>query len=494
MFFYIFSDKFKENLFFRALAVLSLTPVLWLSLNTFDASESVQAISFLIWAICFILLGEVLDARKGDKANYYGQILLFVSIPLAVISASLGLGKSENLAFGLFLSVAILYFLLTLYRTRVWSWTLALIAAIAAYFIFFELDFARNWDLYLGLKFLLPSLLLLLPELFFSKPIEENTTWRLPPIELGTILLGVNSIIIFAASRSDLWKASLIFGIYALLLLFYALRHFKWLAYISNIYFALSLVYLLRHLEVERWLFPFIALSIFFYLLGWALEKRENTASWANIYRYSGLGLAAMLSLSAPIEDSGLVASIPVVLAAGLFTIEAFRKRNIWLGFPANGLYLLAYFMILANFEVEQPQLYSLAAAALGMLMHYLLVRSGSKTAAFITGMLSQLVLLSTTYFQLVAEEEFIYFVVLFFQALAVLIYGLVSRSKSLVITPIIFLVLSVITVTLGLLDGWPTIFLIGCTGVFLIAFGIGALLLREQVADLRERLDDWNA
>ncbi len=126
--------------------------------------------------------------------------------------------------------------------------------------------------------------------------------------------------------------------------------------------------------------------------------------------------------------------------------------------------------------------------------MHYLLVRSGSKTAAFITGMLSQLVLLSTTYFQLVSEEQFIYFVVLFFQAIAVLIYGIVIRSKSLVITPIIFLVLSVITVTFGLLDGWPTIFLIGCTGVFLIVFGIGALLLREKVADLRERLDDWDA
>ena len=126
--------------------------------------------------------------------------------------------------------------------------------------------------------------------------------------------------------------------------------------------------------------------------------------------------------------------------------------------------------------------------------MHYLLVRSGSRTAAFITGMLSQLTLLSTTYFQMVSEEELIYFVVLFFQALVVLIYGIIIRSRSLVITPIIFLIVGVLTITFGLLEGLPTILLIGCTGVFLIAFGIGALLLREKVSGLRERLDDWNS
>ena len=152
--------------------------------------------------------------------------------------------------------------------------------------------------------------------------------------------------------------------------------------------------------------------------------------------------------------------------------------------------------MILSNFEVDQPQFFSVVAAALGMLMHYLLVRSEneSKTAAFITGMLSQLVLLSTTYFQMVSEEEFIYFVVLFFQAIAVLVYGIITRSRSLVITPIIFLVVSVLTITFGLLEGLGTLILIGCSGIFLILFGIGALLLRERFSTLREKLDDWNA
>ncbi len=203
--------------------------------------------------------------------------------------------------------------------------------------------------------------------------------------------------------------------------------------------------------------------------------------------------LGSLVAISAPFENMGAAKSIPVVIAAGLFTVEAFRKRNLWLGFPANALYLMAYFMILVNFEVDQPQFYSVGAAALGMLMHYLLVRAGSKTSAFITGMLSQLVLLSTTYVQMLSEEQLVYFAVLFFQALAVLIYGIVIRSRSMVITPIIFLVLGVLTVTFSLLEEW-SIFIIGCTGIFLILFAIGALLLRERFASLREQLDDWNA
>ena len=75
-----------------------------------------------------------------------------------------------------------------------------------------------------------------------------------------------------------------------------------------------------------------------------------------------------------------------------------------------------------------------------------------------------------------------------------VLVYGIVIRSRSLVYTPIGFLVLSVLTMVFSLVGSEWSIFLIGCTGVLLIAFAIGALLLRERFASLREKLDDWNA
>jgi hypothetical protein len=304
------------------------------------------------------------------------------------------------------------------------------------------------------------------------------------------ILVFANTAELLSNLSVNALPATISFGVYALFFAAYAAyRKEPLLGYLSTAYFPVSILAFLSYQDQDRWLFPLIIVAVLYYG-GRFLSKH---AKWQAMLERSSLILSTLVAFSAPFEDSGLMVSIPVAITATLYAIHAFRKKNIWLGFPANAFYLMAYFMILLGFEVDQPQFFTVVAAALGILMHYLLVRSGSKTAAFITGMLSQLVLLSTTYFQLVSEEQFIYFVVLFFQAIAVLIYGIVIRSKSLVITPIVFLVVSVITVTFGLLEGWPTIFLIGCTGVFLIAFGIGALLLREKAVSLREKLESWD-
>ena len=123
-----------------------------------------------------------------------------------------------------------------------------------------------------------------------------------------------------------------------------------------------------------------------------------------------------------------------------------------------------------------------------------MLVRAGSKTGAFVMGMLSQFVLLGTTYIEMVDKNELIYFVVLFFQSLAVLVYGLVIRSRSLTFFPIGFVVLGVITVVYSALKGVATIFLIGCTGIILLLLGVFAVLLRERIAKLGERISDWKA
>jgi hypothetical protein len=163
-------------------------------------------------------------------------------------------------------------------------------------------------------------------------------------------------------------------------------------------------------------------------------------------------------------------------------------------------LYLLAYFIILLELHADQPQFFSIGAALLGMIQHYLLNRAGSKTGTFIMGMLSQLTLLGTTYIQMVGNgsEGLIYFVVLFFQAIAVLVYGVVIRSRSLTFTPIFFLVVSVMSViyilVYDLLDVITTIVMVGCTGVILLALGILAVLMRERITKLGEKLSDWKA
>jgi len=154
----------------------------------------------------------------------------------------------------------------------------------------------------------------------------------------------------------------------------------------------------------------------------------------------------------------------------------------------------MAYCMILFESGVREAQYYSIGAGLLGLLMHYLLTQSGSKTGAFITGTVSQLVLLGTTYIQMFRTESLLYFVALFFEGLAVLVYGLVIRSRSLVFAPILFVVVGVITVIFSVFRNLSTVIIIGGTGILLIIAGTAALLLRERIAEIRERISDWRA
>jgi hypothetical protein len=102
--------------------------------------------------------------------------------------------------------------------------------------------------------------------------------------------------------------------------------------------------------------------------------------------------------------------------------------------------------------------------------------------------------LLGTTYVQMVITSNPVYFTVLFLQALVVLGYGVLIRSRSLVVAPIAFAVLGVATVVYGLLRGMSLVILIGCTGILLILLGTTGLFLRERVGTWRRRLGEWNA
>lgn len=312
--------------------------------------------------------------------------------------------------------------------------------------------------------------------------------WRRPVLSVVSIFIAISAIALFWAP--PLTAVIIGIGIALTLLALAVLYRNAQIGYAYFAFLALVVIHALRLASVEHWSLALIALSALIYALGWL----DKPTGWGVVRRHSGLALATLTALSVPLENSGLAGSLPVALAAALWTVEAFRRRNVWLGFPANALYLMAYYIILIELDVRQPQFFSVGAAALGMLMHYLLLRAGSNTGAFITGMTSQLVLLSVTYIQMVAANSLGYFAALFFQSLVVLIYGLVIRSRSLVFTPIAFVVLGVITVVFSVLKGIATVILIGCTGILFILLGIGAVLMRERISDLRGRLSDWRA
>jgi hypothetical protein len=337
------------------------------------------------------------------------------------------------------------------------------------------------------------SLIWLAADIIYVRTLKARALGRVTRL-LGALTAAANAgLLLVTAVRPEV--PALCFGTYALFFAIYA-----WictrpvLAYAAAASLPLAIFFELRLLHQANWLYTIAALAVLYYAGGYLLGRAKTTQLWGHVLSLSALGLGLINSASALLAPGSLGAAIPVAAGATLFAFEAFRRRNVWLGFPANLLYFEAYFIILAWLKVDQPQFFSMGAALLGLLMHYLLSRAGSKLGAFLTGLFSQLVLLGTTYLQMFSTQQLSFFVVIFFQAMAVLAYGIVVRSRSLVIAPIVFIVLSVLTVIYSVLVGIATVVLVGCSGIGLLLLGILAVVLRERIAGLGDRLSGWQA
>ncbi|NOH03589.1 MAG: hypothetical protein HND47_17335 [Chloroflexi bacterium] len=328
----------------------------------------------------------------------------------------------------------------------------------------------------------------LLAHLTFTNPRPLNWAVRIVGGSLALVNYG------FLFFDKDAAVGAFGFAVYSLLFLTVSLLYRQ-----PNLFYAFTLTlplfaaFLFRSLDVTQWIHPVITIAAFYYAAGFVLQKRGRAAGWDAVLMRSGLGLGVVVSAGAPILG-GLDASSPVAVAATLWAVEAYAKRNAWLAFPANGLYLLAYFIILFELDVTEPQFFSIGTALFGLIQHYLLTRAGGRTGAFVMGMFSQFVLLGTTYIEMVGKNELLYFFALFLQSLAVLTYGIIVRSRSLTFFPIGFVVLGVVTVVYSALKDIGSIFLIGCTGIILLMLGVIAVLLRERIAKLGETLSEWQA
>jgi hypothetical protein len=55
-------------------------------------------------------------------------------------------------------------------------------------------------------------------------------------------------------------------------------------------------------------------------------------------------------------------------------------------------------------------------------------------------------------------------------------------------------MILGLVTVLYSQFKGFGTVTLIGCTGIIMLIFGIIAVLMRERISKLVERLSAWEA
>jgi len=334
--------------------------------------------------------------------------------------------------------------------------------------------------------------------LYKTYPAPRLLAW--PMRGLGGLLALGNAGYLIFKGMDEPRVAMICFGFYSLFFLVYCLLYQQpVLGYSVTLSFVFTLLYSLRTFGWTEWFLPITAVSAIYYGAGQILQKGERNTSawnqftWSFVLWTSGLGIGLITSFIAPLKG-GISAAIPSAVTATMVSVEAFKRRNAWLGFPANALYLMSYFILLTELNVDEPQFFSMGAALLGMIQHYLLTRTESKTGAFIMGMLSQLVLLGTTYIQMVSTGELVYFFVLFFQSIVVILYGLVIRSRSLTFTPIGLVVLGVITVLYSTLKGISAVILVGCSGILLLMLGILAVLMRERITKLSEKLSEWKS
>ncbi|NPA25988.1 MAG: hypothetical protein GXO36_00085 [Chloroflexi bacterium] len=174
--------------------------------------------------------------------------------------------------------------------------------------------------------------------------------------------------------------------------------------------------------------------------------------------------------------------SLALAVYASITGWYAWRWREIWLSLPTALLYFASYSSLLHALDVHHPQAYSVPAALLGLSLHALFRRAGYRWVAEGLGMLSQLILFTTTYVQMAKNRDAWYFAVLFLQALVVVGYGVLQRAASLIWTPVAFLVLGVITILVQQWRGYGVLVLLGCSGLLLLAGGL-AFLLRQARA-----------
>lgn len=475
--------RFKRpTLGYLATASSALTVVY--ALQHFDRDwwlPTLTALAFVYYGVGYIL------ARR-EQANGWGQILVNSGLVLGGL-VSFAAAFNVEPAGQWYALVIVAIFIVEMYvRRNGWLEFFAeAILSVALILLMNDINVRESSSFFLGLSLL-----------WFTSDAIFKLTFPFRKLEFLPKILGGMLTLIAAFSIYDeliVADAALKFAVYAIFFAVYAWVHkTPLIGFASTFFLSLAVYFGSDAAGFEAWIFPQIALAVIYYAVGLVLRRAGIAKGWDATLLVSGLGLGVFVALASPTQSGGLEKSIPIAIAATLFASEAFARKNVWLGFPANGLYLVSYFVILNKLNVDEPQFFSVGAAALGLFQHYLLTRAGNKTAAFITGLVSQLVLLGTSYTQMVNAGELRYFSLLFFQSLAVLIYGIVIHSRSLIIAPIAFVVLAVITILYNALKDLSLVFIIGITGIILLALGILAVVMRERITNLAERFSDWDA
>ncbi len=482
---------------FRILSIGAITPVPLFLAAAFGPSDLQLMIVAWIWGLAMVATAELAEQRLAAITSVYPPLMIMASALLFSLASIYSWWAGSVAAVAFLAASAVVYYLTNARRNRWPIWSASLLAGYLAYTAAFDLTGLASLDLSPSYTQLLPvTILFVVAVLLIARDRTNQARW-LPPLGLSSFVAFY--IFLYTVASEIPVEAAILSIYYAALFGIFAWRTGYHLAFFgSTAGLSSALYFLLLENDVGFFIWPYVTLAAIYYLVGIGLAWRGwiKNSKLSEILRWSGLVISFLASMLI-LDNSDLYSAVAVIVAAVMFTYETWHRRNLWLGYPAALLYFTGYAALLAELDVNEPQFYSMFAATLGLTMHYLMLKVNNRTPALATGIAAQLILLTTTYVQMVSTDELRFFVFLFCQALVLLAYGVFLRSLSFVAGPVFFIVLGVITVTVSVLSGLPVALMIGFVGFVLLLLGTMGLWLRRRLVStmggLGSQLAGWN-
>ena len=347
---------------FPWMTVASLFLIPWMFLSAFDASSSIHVAGIVTWGALAAFGSELIRRTQNKHLQQYSIPLLTISLPLFAFAFIGGLTENIQYAFAVLLSAGAVYTVVNIIRPRWYVWSVALLAWLGTFFLFFELPFMQKADVYVGYQLLIASVVLLVPELFMKDALTFKRSWNWPPVVLGTILVALNILLVHVSLldsvSSHFERTTITLGVYALLFGAYAIRLRKPLiGYLSTTSLALTVVYGLVHFDLDLWLPSLTALSVVYYSAGYFLGRNEQNKSWGAMLINSGLALGTIFFAVAALALKPTGGWYAIVIGA-LFVLEMFTRKNGYLEFFAITLFSIAFTIILNDFKIRDFSYY----------------------------------------------------------------------------------------------------------------------------------------
>lgn len=241
------------------------------------------------------------------------------------------------------------------------------------------------------------------------------------------------------------------------------------------------------------------------YLFGVLLKPISNRIKaltvWLNPLTHSAVFLTAVTAaITLPFVLKNMTATAATLAFAGaLYVAIAYRGRRYVLGYLGMALLEAAWVMLLYMNDVVQPQWYAIPSGLYFIGIGFLEWRRNRKSYAVAIELLGLGILLVTSFTQsLNGEQGFPYFVLLMFESLLVIWWGVLQKRKIPFFTGIGASVLNIIAQVTVLVNVYNVnIWLVGLgVGLLIMAIAVLVELKREQLRartrELTETLEKW--